>query len=237
MHDFGEDVWLAVEDERRALVAGLVEDPALRASALADELRGSPPGPGTTAVRIARWAVAASMGVARGILEGAARGAQDGITEAAASWLAEEFARNPGPEPVSRAARRDVIVGVFRASGVAEEDARRKTELVLVCGEKIAARALSGHAAALFAREDLRRLRETLGELYPTLGAAQVVTADVGLVRARLPSTGTSEEFWFEAIEECVRTGRLGLLVDRVTGEYHGDARLFEAARALGLVG
>lgn len=70
------------------------------------------------------------------------------------------------------------------------------------------------------------QLREALTRLYPDAGTIRMLASDVAIPTGRVALGGAAESAWFEVVEEAVKRGLFGALLERALRDYPGDAAL-----------
>ncbi len=237
MMEFDAGVWQDIEAERRALAGAFIRDEALREALLDDDLRGGDARGDAQAgaSALCRWAIRAAVNVARGMLAGAAVVARREALREAAAWLGDEFAHHPDDLEAAGGEVGAWVEQELGQRGVAEGDRHQVGAAVRRSGERMASRAASGWGAELFPRAALAELRGALCTLCDDVPRGRVVAADAGVDLSRVPHQVSAEVFWFEVIEEAVRLGVVGALVETAARRYPEHPALAHAAASLGL--
>jgi len=228
-----------IERERRDVATLFLDDDALVEAAVDHDPRGVPPPPvardQADRVALSRWAVRSAMNVALAMFSGAADAARREVLREAASWLEDEFPRHREKSPIGRAQRQAEIVERLRREGLPEDEVQRVSASLQRAGERMFVHAIKGWGGEPLPREQRVALRDVLCALYGDVRRASIVAADAGLDLARLPLQAPAIDFWFEAIEEAVRMGCVGLLVDRARQQYPAHVELERVSTWLGL--
>lgn len=78
-------------------------------------------------------------------------------------------------------------------------------------------------------QSELRDLRRALARLYPDRRTVMRVLSDAGLPLQRIDLHGSTEDLWFQALQEALRLDALGYILEVALDEYPDDDALRKA--------